>query len=105
MLKPERSTMTLDEAMAQVAAGRAWAKALTDEQLNYALQEMRNRGWAVTAYDVDELAEMFDIKPSKVEEAKGWFLANRGNIEEALCEEARSFIKLELDDIDALGTE
>jgi hypothetical protein len=49
---------------------------------------MRDRGWAVAAYASGDIAEMFDVQESDA--MREWFKLERDDIEEAMCEAARS---------------
>ena len=95
------SAANRDASKANFDDMRAWAKTLTNDQLDYAFEELRARGCALACYSDADLFELFDLRESKEEEIKTWFVENKDAVEEATCEAARDFMKREMHEIDA----
>ena len=81
----------------QYEESTAWAKTLTDEQLSFALYELRARGNAVAAYEASDASELFDL--AKEPDDAEWF--DKDALEDAMCEAARDTMRSWLQDAGA----
>jgi hypothetical protein len=83
--------MTYDEGM-------KWAKVLTDEQLTYALYELRDRGSSVACYNAGEFDSMFDGELREDFDLDAFMAEHRDDIEEAMCDAAREYFMREAEE-------
>ncbi len=67
------------------------ASLLTDEQITAVLEEARSRGAAIAINDAPEFAAAFDLGEAAEQAAGTWMEDNRLDLEEAMCDAARSF--------------
>ena len=76
-----------------------WVKNLTETQLMYCLNELRERGMAIAVYDVGAITECFGVE--ETDAMRQWMDDNRDELEEAMCETARQIIRDNCPGIDA----
>jgi glutamate/tyrosine decarboxylase-like PLP-dependent enzyme len=63
-------------------------KELSNHDLCLALEEMRRRGWAVAAYDVDDVDALIsdDVDPAPTdEEIRAWLKDNQDDLQDSMC--------------------
>ena len=73
-------------------------KELSNHDLCLALEEMRRRGWAVAAYDVDDVDALIsdDVDPAPTDEdIRTWLKDNQDDLQDGMCAAMQASINAE----------